>query len=216
MIRLLLAVAVAAVAAPLHVEPQLSEAPAGSRTTFGFVVEHGCDGSPTVQVSIQVPEGAFDVVPAAPAGWTGVVESGSPAVVTFGGGPLAADVAETFAMELVTPNRPGETVFFPTVQTCEVGEIGWVDLAEAAEEPAPRIVLTENANPILPATSTTATSLDATTTSLAITTTTSPGDDQDDDGDDGDDDGGVPPLVFVVIGLAAGIGLGLFLRARRT
>jgi periplasmic copper chaperone A len=210
-IRLLLAIA--AVAAPLHVEPQISEAPAASRTTFGFVVEHGCDGSATVQVSIQVPEGAFDVVPAAPAGWTGVVESGTPAVVTFSGGPLAADVAETFAMELVTPNRPGETVFFPTVQTCEVGEIGWIDLAEEAEEPAPRIVLTENANPILPATSTTATSLDTTATTLAATTTPPPG---DDDEDDSDDDGGVPPLVFVVIGLAAGIGLGLFLRARRT
>ena len=65
MIRLLLALV--AVALPAHVEPQSSEAPAGARTTFGFLVEHGCDGSPTVQVSIQLPEGLTDPEPVAPA-----------------------------------------------------------------------------------------------------------------------------------------------------
>ena len=208
------ALALLALAAPGHVEPQISEAPAGARTTFGFLVEHGCDGSPTVQVSIQLPEGAFDAVPIAPAGWTGAVEASTPPVVTFTGGPLAADVEETFSVELVTPNRPGETVLFPTVQTCEAGEIGWIDPAEESEEPAPRIVLTENASPILP-TSPTSTSVveaheddedDAASTSSSVQLV---------EEDEGADDGGGEQLwPTLLVGLAIGIGVGIYLRYR--
>lgn len=193
----------AALLLPVHVEPQVSEAPAGARTTFGFLVEHGCDDSATVRVSIRLPEGAFDPVPQAPAGWTGVVEPGEPPVVTFTGGPLAADVPATFGVELVTPNRPGETVLFPTVQTCEVGEIGWVDPAEGSEEPAPRIVLTENPNPILP---TTTAPGEATTTTLVeahdpeddTTTTAPPAADEEDD-----DEVPVLPAALAALAVAA-------------
>jgi uncharacterized protein YcnI len=206
----------AVLAAPGHVEPQISEAPAGSRTTFGFLVEHGCDDSPTVAVSIQLPDGAFDAVPQPPAGWTGVVEDAQPPVVTFTGGPLAADVEETFAVELVTPNRPGETVLFPTVQTCEAGEIGWIDPAEGAEEPAPRIVLTENAQPILPST----TAPGPTTTVVddeepASTTTASAAADGGSDEDDEDDDGGGEAVLpTLLLGLAIGVGVVVYRRTR--
>jgi uncharacterized protein YcnI len=207
----------AVLAAPGHVEPQISEAPAGSRTTFGFLVEHGCDDSPTVAVSIQLPDGAFDAVPQPPAGWTGVVEDGQPPVVTFTGGPLAADVEETFAVELVTPNRPGETVLFPTVQACEAGEIGWIDPAEGAEEPAPRIVLTENAQPILPSTTTPAPPTTvADDEGPASTTTTPPAESGDEDeGSDGDDDGGGEAVVpTLLVGLAIGVGVVVYRRTR--
>lgn len=212
MIRIALAglAAAASLLVPQHVEPQISEAPAGSRTTFGFLVEHGCETSPTVQVSIQLPEGSFDAVPIPPVGWTGTVEDASPPVVTFTGGPLAADVEETFSVELVTPNRPGETVLFPTVQTCEVGEIGWIDPADESEEPAPRIVLTENADPI---TSTTAgaptTTLDETTTTAdddaspstsAVGTVDAAEGDQDDD-----DDSSESLLPTLLVGAVIGI-----------
>lgn len=216
MIRLLLALV--AFAAPLHVEPQVSEAPAGARTTFGFLVEHGCDDSPTVQVSIQLPEGAFDAEPVAPAGWTGVVEATTPPVVTFTGGPLPADVPETFSVALVTPNRPGETVLFPTVQTCEVGEIGWIDTEEGAEEPAPRIVLTPNADPILPpstldATTTTSEAPAATATS-AVTTTSIDGAGDGTGGDDGDGGSALPALLAALAAGAAVVALVLRRRHR--
>jgi uncharacterized protein YcnI len=212
-IRAALAV-VAVLAAPTHVEPQISEAPAGSRTTFGFLVEHGCEASPTVQVSIQLPDGAFDVVPVAPAGWTGVLEASTPPVVTFTGGPLAADVEATFAVELVTPNRPGETVLFPTVQTCEVGEIGWIDPAAESEEPAPRVVLTENATPILP-TSTTATTAGEpgpTTTTASSSNATTATTSGDEDADDAGSGGSIWPTLL--LGLAFGIGVGVYYRSR--
>jgi uncharacterized protein YcnI len=206
------AAALLALTAPAHVEPQVSEAPAGSRTTFSFVVEHGCDGSPTVEVAIQIPEGAFDVVPVEQAGWVGTVEQGTQPVVRFAGGPLAADVEGTFGFELVTPNLPGQTVLFPTVQTCEEGEIAWIDPAEVAEEPAPRVRLTENAQPVLPTTTTTA----APTTTTAVPSTTTPPttDPSDGDADDADDDGGMPTLLIGAAALAAAGGVA-FAAARR-
>jgi uncharacterized protein YcnI len=196
--------AAAALSAPGHVEPQISEARAGDRTTFSFLVEHGCDGSPTIQVSIQLPEGAFEVVPIAPAGWTGAVEATEPPVVTFTGGVLPDDVPGTFDFELVTPNRPGEFVYFPTVQTCEVGEIGWVETAEGAAEPAPRILLTDNAQPILP-TTTTATTAAPTTTSTPPTTESAAPQPED----SGDDDGGTPVLPIAALAAASALVVGV-------
>ena len=216
MIRLLLAVA--AVALPAHVEPQTSEAPAGARATFGFLVEHGCDGSPTVQVSIQLPDRSSDPEPVAPAGWTGVVEAGSPPVVTFTGGPLADDVPETFSVSLVTPDRAGETVLFPTVQTCESGEIGWVATEEGAEEPAPRIVLVEDPDPV-------AAEPEPTSTTIVEAHDPEPADEgpsttqvqsiADDEASEDDDGSGAVVAVVVALLLAAAIGAALALRRRR-
>ncbi len=199
-------------AVPGHVEPQISEAPAGARTTFAFLVEHGCDGSPTTQVSIQVPDGAFDVVPVAPVGWTAAVEEVEPKVVTFTGGPLADDAQESFGMELVTPNRPGEDVYFPTVQTCEAGEIGWIDTTDGAEEPAPRIRLTENPEPILPTSSTTTTESTATTDGSVTTEAAAPDPDADDDG--GGDGGAALPLLGGLV-VAGALAFGAAYAARR-
>jgi len=202
--------------APLHVEPQISEAPAGSRTTFSFVVEHGCDGAATVEVAIQIPEGAFDIVPAAPEGWSGSVEEGTQAVVRFTGGPLADDVEEAFGFEMVTPNLPGETIFFPTVQTCEAGEIAWIDTSDGAEEPAPRIVLTANDQPILP--TTTAAPPATTTSTLPLGTTAAPATTaaQDDDDTDGGDNGAdMPVAAIVALALAAAAGAAVLALRRR-
>ena len=209
--------ALATPVAPLHVEPQISEAPAGSRTTFSFVVEHGCDGAATVEMAIQIPEGAFDIVPAAPEGWSGSVEEGTQAVVRFTGGPLADDLEEAFGFEMVTPNLPGETIFFPTVQTCEAGEIAWIDTSDGAEEPAPRIVLTANDQPILPTSTTAPPATTTSTTSSAGPGSTAPATTaaQDDDGNSGDDDADMPVAAIVALALAAAAGAAVLAIRRR-
>ena len=64
--------------AHIHTDPE--QAPAGSTTTVGFEVEHGCEGSPTVEVSIEIPQGVNDAQRGA-----------APGVVRLGrerGGPL--------------------------------------------------------------------------------------------------------------------------------
>jgi periplasmic copper chaperone A len=59
--------------ATAHVQPKVPEAPAGARFTFSFVVEHGCEDSPTTGLSIHLPDGAFDASPVSKPGWTAQV-----------------------------------------------------------------------------------------------------------------------------------------------
>ena len=127
--RSLLAVTSAAVvlsvASPAwaHVDPDPEEAQAGSQLSVGFTVQHGCDGSPTVQLDMRLPDGIASAEPEPPDGWTGSVESN---VITFVGGPLPDDQELTFRVLMTLPPTPDTTIYFPFVQRCEVGEIRWI------------------------------------------------------------------------------------------
>lgn len=112
-----------------HIDPDPQEAPAGSVQSVGFTVEHGCDGSATVQLDMRLPEGVTDAVPEPPAGWTGGVDG---RVVTFSGGPLPDDVEGTFRVRMTLPVTPGATISFPFVQRCEQGETHWIQLGANA------------------------------------------------------------------------------------
>jgi uncharacterized protein YcnI len=125
-----------------HIDPDPKQAPAGSTQSVGFTVEHGCDGSPTVQLDMRLPEGVTDAAPDEISGWDGSIEDD---VITFVGGPLADDVEGTFSVTMTLPSTPGTTIFFPFVQRCEVGEIRWIGLPDSSgdepEEPAPAMLL---------------------------------------------------------------------------
>ncbi|HQZ36877.1 MAG TPA: YcnI family protein [Ilumatobacteraceae bacterium] len=138
--------AVLALATPAfaHIDPDPQEAPAGSEQSVGFTVQHGCDGSPTIQLDMRLPEGVSSAVPQPPDEWTGTLDGN---VVTFAGGPLADDVELTFRVSMILPTLPDTTIFFPFVQRCELGEIRWIDIpqddsGEELDEPAPAMLLT--------------------------------------------------------------------------
>jgi len=127
-----------------HVDPDPEEAQAGSQLSVGFTVQHGCDGSPTVQLDMRLPEGVTGAQPEPPEGWTGTVESD---VITFTGGPLPDDQELTFRVLMTLPPTPDTTIYFPFVQRCEVGEIRWIAIPSDGsgtelDEPAPAMRLT--------------------------------------------------------------------------
>jgi uncharacterized protein YcnI len=129
-----------------HIDPDPAEAQAGSRLTVGFTVEHGCEGSPTVQLDMRLPEGVADPVTEPVEGWEGRVETiDGDTIVTFSGGPLADDVEGTFSVTMTLPPTPDETIYFPFVQRCEVGEIRWIQIpsepGDELDEPAPAMTL---------------------------------------------------------------------------
>jgi uncharacterized protein YcnI len=168
-----LAVALAAGSAALaHIEPDPGEAPAGSEQRIVFTVEHGCDDSPTIQLDMRLPEGMTGVTTEPPDGWTGDVVDG---VVTFSGGSAPAHEESTFTIVGTLPATPDVTVYFPTVQRCEEGEVRWIDIpsdgsGDEGETPAPAIRLTA---PIAPTSSGAPTTTEAapTTTEAAAATT---------------------------------------------
>lgn len=135
------------VGASAHIDPNPTQAQAGSRLTVGFTVEHGCEGSPTVQLDMRLPEGVADPQPENVDGWEGSIDTvDGDAIVTFAGGPLADDVEGTFSVTMTLPPTPDTSIYFPFVQRCDVGEIRWIGIpaepGDVLDEPAPAMELT--------------------------------------------------------------------------
>jgi periplasmic copper chaperone A len=137
--------------AAAHIEPTIEEAPAGGEVTFALIVPHGCDDpeADTTRLQVQMPEGITEVVPEAVPGWDATIQESDPIVVVWTGGPLPHDQFQEFGLSVAMPDTPGETVLFPTVQTCEGGqEVSWIEETpeggEEPEHPAPAITLSES------------------------------------------------------------------------
>lgn len=133
-------------AASAHIDPDPAEAQAGARLTVGFTVEHGCEGSPTTQLDMRLPDGVTDAVPEPTPGWDESIETvDGDTIVTFAGGPLADDVEGTFEVTVTLPPTPDTTIYFPFVQRCEAGEIRWIGIpaepGDQLDEPAPAMAL---------------------------------------------------------------------------
>ncbi|MGH9034895.1 MAG: YcnI family protein [Acidimicrobiia bacterium] len=146
--------------ATAHVTANPREAPADNYTKHNFRVGHGCEGSPTTKVSIQIPDGVVSVKPQVTPGWTISTTKGPYAEpvelhgeaitegvkeVTWTGGPLPDEHMTEFGLSMRMPDKAGETLYFPTVQTCEQGEHRWITIPvegqEEPEEPAPAVKL---------------------------------------------------------------------------
>ena len=217
------------VPAASHVEGQVLEAPAGDLTELSFRVLHGCGNSPTVEVAMQVPDGATDVAPSAAEGWvaTVVVDGvGAADAVVWSGGPLPSDERADFALEVRLQGSPGDVLHFPFVQTCEEGELAWIEIPEPGGPtpayPAPAVVLvagsgaTTTTNTAAPPTEvTTPTTLgsapvDPTTTVPSVTTPpeTQAGTAEVPPADDGSE-GGPTWVILAVAGLSAVLGVAL-------
>jgi hypothetical protein len=131
--------------ASAHIDPDPIAIQAGTSATVAFNVEHGCDGSPTTSMSFQIPDGVTDAAGVAKDGWTATLTGNT---LEFKGGPLAADEEDHFDITFTAPATAGD-ISFPIIQTCEQGELAWIEpIVEGAEEPerpAPIVKITEGA-----------------------------------------------------------------------
>lgn len=159
--------AVVAGPASAHVTVTPSGTEAGSYQVLTFAFGHGCEGSPTRELAIQVPEPVISVAPTELAGWTveKQMEQLAEPVSDGHGGEYTERVAQIVytadtpvpdgyraAMELslqLPEEAAGETLAWPVVQRCAEGETGWTELAaegqdpEELERPAPTMTVTE-------------------------------------------------------------------------
>ena len=105
---------------------------------MAFNVEHGCDGSPTIELEIKVPDDVVDPTPVEKEGWTTDVAQG---IVLFTGGSLPADKEDTFSIKFTAPSTNGALVF-PSIQKCTVGQINWIQpTVEGQPDPVTGMVL---------------------------------------------------------------------------
>ena len=135
------------VAAPAgaHVTLENRQASVGSYYKAVFAVPHGCAGSPTVKIRVQIPEGVIGVKPMPKPGWTLETVKGKYAVeyenhgrkisegvkeVVWSGGKLADDNYDEFIVVDLPDWRfkAEHHAVFPVVQECEQGVSRWIDI----------------------------------------------------------------------------------------
>jgi periplasmic copper chaperone A len=146
-----LALAAVPLAASAHVTVTPSGTAAGSYTVLTFAFSHGCEGSPTTALTFDIPESIESVSPTLHPNWTieKVADGDRIAQVVYTAiTPVEDGYRDTIELSLQLPeDAAGETLAFPVVQTCAVGETNWNELAEEGaaepESPAPTIVVTE-------------------------------------------------------------------------
>ncbi|MCW3493945.1 YcnI family protein [Microbacterium sp. SSM24] len=135
-----------AASAHVHVDP--GTASAGSTETLTFAFSHGCDGSPTSALVIDVPEGVGNVTPVVQGGWTITRElsaDGVPTQVTFTSDvPVEDGLKATVSLDALFDESAADTsIAFPVTQVCVDGETAWTEVAEDGqteddlESPAP-------------------------------------------------------------------------------
>jgi uncharacterized protein YcnI len=134
---------IAAGTASAHIDPDPIAMQAGTSGTVAFKVEHGCDGSPTTSMKFEIPDGVSGVTAVDKDGWTATLTGD---VLEFTGGPLAADQEDHFDISFTAPSTPGD-IHFKVIQTCEQGDLAWIEVAEEGaakpEHPAPTIKITQ-------------------------------------------------------------------------
>jgi uncharacterized protein YcnI len=125
--------------AAAHIDPDVSQIPAGGDAVVFFKVEHGCGESPTTKLEIKVPKQITNPVAATKAGWKTSTDADN--VVTFEDGTLDPHTEDSFAITFTAPTKVGSKVRFPIIQTCQKGEIDWIETHESDEHPAPVITI---------------------------------------------------------------------------
>jgi len=128
-----------------HITLKGKEAAVGTSYEAVFVVPHGCAGSATTKVRVQIPEGVIVVKPMPTAGWNVETVTGKYAAaydyqgasvsegvreVVWSGGKLPDHTREEFVIStyLTGALKPDNVLYFPTVQECEQGVSRWIDI----------------------------------------------------------------------------------------
>jgi uncharacterized protein YcnI len=156
--------ALAVTSASAHITLENRQATIGAGYKAVFAVPHGCAGSATIRIRVQIPEGVIAVKPMPKPGWNLEVVKGKYAAeydfhgtkssegvkeVIWSGGKLSDDNYDEFVMStfLTGGLKPNTMMYFPVVQECEQGVSRWIDIPEEGhsahegKSPAPGVKL---------------------------------------------------------------------------
>ncbi|MDO9403905.1 MAG: copper chaperone PCu(A)C [Polaromonas sp.] len=127
-----------------HVVLAEKTATAGSDYKAAFKVGHGCDGSPTTGITVELPAGFANAKPVFKSGWSVGMQANqsggaSRSTVSWKAGSKDAALADGKRDEFVIngklPNTTGP-LWFKVLQTCENGSINWSEVPAAGTSTA--------------------------------------------------------------------------------
>jgi uncharacterized protein YcnI len=138
-------ISLTAASASAHISLENRQAAVGAPYKAVFAVPHGCAGSPTIKIRVQIPEGVIAAKPMPKTGWTVETVEGKYAgeydyhgaklsqgvrEVVWSGGKLPDHNYDEFVIStfLTGGLKPNTTLYFPVVQECEQGISRWIDI----------------------------------------------------------------------------------------
>ena len=156
-------------AAAAHITLETQQAAVSSSYKAVFRVPHGCEGSATTAIKVEIPEGVIGVKAIPKPGWTlktvkgpyahsydfyhGKIDKGAKEIDWSGGHLLDENYDEFVLVGFLSPEfKPGTTLYFPTIQTCEKGVSRWTDIPvdgktlDGRAHPAPALKLVPKAH----------------------------------------------------------------------
>jgi uncharacterized protein YcnI/copper(I)-binding protein len=148
-----------------HASLAVSEAPAESYFTLELRIPHGCDGKPTTEIDVKLPEGFVFAKPRVKPGWTIEIVKGDyqktydnhgkqvkagALEIRWKGGEIPDDQFDSVEITgKISGIEPGTALPFVTTQKCGAdGEVAWNEIAGEGqnphdlEHPAPTLTIT--------------------------------------------------------------------------
>jgi copper(I)-binding protein len=116
-----------ATAAFAHVSLEQASAEAGAAYRAVLRVGHGCDGSPTTGITVQIPPQLRAVKPEPKPGWDLAVEGAQVRWTAGKGAALPPAQRGEFVLNTTAPAAPA-ALWFKVLQTCEQGRNDWAQL----------------------------------------------------------------------------------------
>ena len=147
-----------------HVTLEVREAKAGASYKAVLKIPHGCDGTATLKVRAQIPDGVIAVKPMPKPGWQIEIVKGpygraypyfhgqqlteGVKEIVWSGGTLPDEHYDEFAFAgFLASDLPPGRIHFPVMQECEKGEARWIEVAAAGQDshklkfPAPALLI---------------------------------------------------------------------------
>ena len=136
------------VAAYAHADADVVAVAAGEQATINFRPNHGCGESPTTEVAVRVPVAGATGGDVEGWTWTAEEDGAGNTIVEWTGGSLPTDVTGAFPVTFQAPDKVGELMLFPAVQTCENGEDwSWLNGDPESDNPVPRLLILPPGSP---------------------------------------------------------------------
>ena len=151
---------VVAVPASAHITvPDGASVPSGGSAVIHLRVPHGCAGTATDTIEVQLPDGVVSALPEYIPGWTldvqrvtsapydesGTTKTDRVGVITWSGGDLPDLAFYDFGIKATFLFDPDTVVALPVVQKCGAVEVDWIEPVVAGqpepEHPTPTITI---------------------------------------------------------------------------
>ncbi|NUU30282.1 YcnI family protein [Arthrobacter sp. C9C5] len=151
--------------ASAHVGVSPDKTTANSYALLTFAIPHGCEESATTKVAITLPPELDDAQPTVNPNWTAAkvtekltapkkladgssITKRTSQIVYTAKTPLSPELRDALVLSVKLPDAAGKTLYFPTLQSCEVGRVDWSQVpaegqdAHALKSPAPSLTVT--------------------------------------------------------------------------